>query len=176
MERTSGGISCSVRESGRHVKMVCDTLKEAGMYENSAIFFLSDHGDFCGDYGLPEKAQNTFEDCLTRVPLLIKPPKGFQTDAGITDSLAELVDFYATVMDFAGVSPKQDHFGRSLRPVLNSRSASVREFVCCEGGRLQGEVQCDEWHAEGEKGLPKKIHIGQGRQCSWIQKLMRKVR
>ena len=137
------------------VKMVCDTLKEAGMYENSAIFFLSDHGDFCGDYGLPEKAQNTFEDCLTRVPLLIKPPKGFQTDAGITDSLAELVDFYATVMDFAGVSPKQDHFGRSLRPVLNSRSASVREFVCCEGGRLQGEVQCDEWHAEGEKGPAK---------------------
>lgn len=43
-------------------------LKEKGIYDDTAIFFLSDHGDFTGDYSLVEKAQNTFEDCLTRVP------------------------------------------------------------------------------------------------------------
>lgn len=52
-----------------------------------AIFFFSDHGDFAGDYGLTEKAQNTFEDCLTRVPLLIKPPKECGVEPGITDSM-----------------------------------------------------------------------------------------
>ena len=51
-------------------------LKEAGIYDDCAIFFFSDHGDFAGDYDLPEKCQNSFEDCLTRVPFLIKPPKG----------------------------------------------------------------------------------------------------
>jgi len=35
---------------------------------------LSDHGDFTGDYRLVEKTQNIFEDCLTRVPLIIKLP------------------------------------------------------------------------------------------------------
>lgn len=133
-------------------QMVCDALKEAGMYDDSAIFFLSDHGDFCGDYGLPEKAQNTFEDCLTRVPLLIKPPAGCGVDPGVTDSLAELVDFYATVMDYAQISPGYDHFGKSLRGVVECRSQQARDFVCCEGGRLPYEEQCDEWHAEGDEG------------------------
>lgn len=132
--------------------MVCDALKQAGRYDSSAIFVLSDHGDFCGDYGLPEKAQNCFEDCLTRVPLLIKPPKGQAVDPGRTESLAELVDFYATAMDYAGVAPDHDHFGRSLRPVVENRAAAVRQYVCCEGGRNPGETQCDEWHASGPEG------------------------
>ncbi len=136
-------------------RQVCEALKEAGIYDNSAIFFLSDHGDFCGDYGLPEKAQNTFEDCLTRVPLLIKPPKGCPIDPGMSDSLVELVDFYATAMDYAGVLPDHEQFGRSLKPVLADHSASVRSFVCSEGGRMPGEDQCDEWHADGENGPAK---------------------
>jgi len=136
-------------------KMVCDALKQAGIYDNSAIFFLSDHGDFCGDYDLPEKAQNTFEDCLTKVPLLIKPPKGEGLDAGVTDSLAELVDFYATAMDYAGVEPNHDQFGRSLRPVVENRCASVRSHVFCEGGRMEYEWQCDEYHADGVGGTTK---------------------
>ena len=79
--------------------LLCDALKRTGQYDNSAIFVLSDHGDFAGYYDLPEKVQNSFEDCLTRVPLLIKPPKGESVDPGIADSIVELVDFYATVMD-----------------------------------------------------------------------------
>ncbi len=136
-------------------RMVCDALKKAGIYDNSAIFFLSDHGDFCGDYGLPEKAQNTFEDCLTRVPLLIKPPVGYDCDPGSTDSLAELVDFYATVMDYSGTASDHEHFGHSLRPVIENRSACVRSFVHSEGGRLPEEDQADEWHAEGPGGPQK---------------------
>lgn len=128
---------------------LCTALREAGMYDDSAVFVLSDHGDFAGDYGLAEKAQNCFEDCLTRVPFLIKPPADFPVDAGVTDSLAELVDFYATAMDFAGVEPSHDHFGKSLRGVLANRSTSVRRYVFCEGGRLPGEFQCDEYHQEG---------------------------
>ncbi len=133
---------------------VCDALKKAGMYDNSAIFFLSDHGDFAGDYDLPEKAQNVFADCLTRVPLLIKPPKGEPLDAGITASLTELVDFYATAMEYAGVKPDHDHFGRSLCDVIADRKKSVRSTVLCEGGRRPNEVQCDEYHT-GSGETPK---------------------
>ena len=136
-------------------RMVCDALKARGIYDDTAIFFLSDHGDFTGDYGLPEKAQNTFEDCLVKVPLLIKPPKGEAVDPGISHSLVELVDFYATAMDYAGVVPDHDHFGRSLRQAVGDRKVSVRPYVFAEGGRMDYEYQCDEWHAAGENG-PKK--------------------
>lgn len=76
---------------------LCDGLKEKGIYDDCLIFFFSDHGDFEGDYGLTEKAQSCFEDCLTRVPLLVKPPKG-GVDPGVTESMAELIDFYGTAM------------------------------------------------------------------------------
>jgi len=135
---------------------VCDALKEAGIYDDTAIFVLSDHGDFAGDYGLPEKAQNTFEDCLTKVPFLIKPPKDADLDPGISDSLVELVDFYATAMDFAGVTPDHDHFSISLRGAVADRKNKVRDFVFCEGGRLPGEWQADECHVEEPRGIPRK--------------------
>ena len=135
-------------------RRLCDALKEAGIYDNTAIFFLSDHGDFAGDYGLPEKAQNCFEDCLTKVPFLVKPPKGEAIDPGISDSLVELVDFYATAMEYAGVKPDHTHFGRSLKPVLADRSVSFRDAVYCEGGRMPGEEHCDESHINGPNGSP----------------------
>lgn len=131
---------------------LCNALEEAGMYDDSAIFVFSDHGDFAGDYDITEKAQNTFEDCLTRVPLLIKPPKGEKLDAGTADGIVELIDFYATAMDYAGVKPNHDHFGLSLRPVIEDRKKSVREYAFCEGGRMEWEEQCDEYHSEGPQG------------------------
>ena len=135
---------------------VCDALKEQGMYDDAAIFFLSDHGDFAGDYHLAEKSQNTFEDVLTRVPLLIKPPKIrdengrelYPCDPGIAGGVVELVDFFATAMEYAGVEAREDHFGRSLQPMIADRSLSVRAYAHCEGGRRPGEEQCDEWHSE----------------------------
>lgn len=132
-------------------------LKDAGIYEDCVIFFLSDHGDFTGDFGLAEKAQNCFEDCLTRVPLLVKPPKGIPFEPGIAPQLTELVDFYATALDFAQVESSHTHFGRSLRPALADRGAPGRPYVFCEGGRMPGESHCDEYHSAGPNGAPKKM-------------------
>lgn len=129
-------------------EQLCNALKEAGIYEDTAIFFFSDHGDFAGDYGLSEKAQNTFEDCLTRVPLLIKLPQGYPIEPGRRDTLAELVDFYATAMELAGVEPTHDQFGVSLLPVLANKEASVRAYAHSEGGRMAWEWQSDEYHAD----------------------------
>ena len=133
-------------------KKLCDALKEEGIYDDCAIFFFSDHGDYQGHFGLSEKNQNTFYDSLTNVPFLIKPPKGVDVDPGISDSLVELVDFYATAMDFAQTEPDHTHFGISLRESIGSRALPVRDYVCCEGGRLKGEVHCDESHAMGAEG------------------------
>lgn len=133
-------------------RRLCEALKEAGEYDNSAIFFFSDHGDFAGDFGLAEKAQNTFEDCLTNVPFLIKPPKGYELDPGVSDSLVELVDFYTTAMDMAGAMPTHTQYGVSLTGILKDRTARVREFVTCEGGRNPEEIHCDEFHAGGPNG------------------------
>lgn len=133
-------------------KKLCDALKEAGIYDDSAIFFFSDHGDYTGDFGISEKSQNTFEDCLTKVPLLIKPPSWESVDPGICESLVELIDFYGTVIDYADLTPTHSHFGKSLRSMIENRNTSLRDYVCCEGGRLEEEIHCDEFHANGPNG------------------------
>jgi len=124
--------------------LVLDALREAGLYDETAVFFFSDHGDFTGDYGLVEKTQNTFEDCLTRVPLLIKPPVGVPITPRITDALVELIDIPATVEVLAGIALRHTHFGRSLLPILAGETDEHRDAVFCEGGRLHGETQCME--------------------------------
>ena len=124
-------------------KMVA-ALRDSGMYDDSAIFFFSDHGDFTGDYGLVEKTQNTFEDCLARVPLIVKPPADKPIQPGIRDQLVELIDFTATAYDWAGIEPGYDHFGRSLAGAIADETVEGRDAVFCEGGRLYGEEQAKE--------------------------------
>lgn len=128
----------------RLLGMLLKALREAGLYDDTAIFVFSDHGDFTGDYGLVEKTQNTFEDCLTRVPLVIKPPSWIPVKPRISDAMVELVDFSATVEAMAGITPGHTHFGRSLLPVLAGETDEHRDAVFCEGGRLHGERQCME--------------------------------
>lgn len=130
-----------------HFGMIVQALREEGIYERTAIFFLSDHGDFTGDYGLVEKNQNTFQDCLVRVPLLVKPPAGVPVRPGTRDALVELVDFSATVEALTGILPGHTHFGRSLLPLLANEHAALRDAVFCEGGRLCGERHCAEWES-----------------------------
>lgn len=139
---------------------LCQALKEKGIYDDCLIFFFSDHGDFAGDYNLTEKAQNTFEDCLTRVPLLVKAPKGesygegARHGVGVSHALTELVDFYATAIDYAGADPERTHFGKSLRPILEKEAVENRNYIFCEGGRLPEESHCDEFHASSPSGPP----------------------
>lgn len=124
--------------------LVVEALKEAGIYDNTAIFFFSDHGDFTGDYGLVEKTQNTFEDCLTNVPFVIKPPANIDFKPGIRNSLVELVDFPATVEELTDIDFDYTHFGRSLLPVIAGERDQHRDVVFAEGGRLKGERHCME--------------------------------
>jgi len=124
--------------------LLLEALRDSGRYDDSAVLFFSDHGDFTGDYGLVEKTQNTFQDCLTRVPLVIKPPSWLQAQAGISRALVELVDFPATVAELAGITLRYSQFGRSLVPLLTGSKQEHRDAVFCEGGRLLEEAHCSE--------------------------------
>ncbi|MHB9025368.1 MAG: sulfatase-like hydrolase/transferase [Armatimonadota bacterium] len=124
--------------------LLIQALKETDQYDNTAIFIFADHGDFTGDYGLVEKTQNTFEDCLSRVPFIIKPPKDIPVQPRVSDALVELIDFPATVEALTGISPGHSHFGRSLLPLLAGETDDHRDAVFCEGGRLLTERHCSE--------------------------------
>ena len=124
--------------------MVIEALKETNLYDDTAIFFFSDHGEFAGNYGLVEKTQNTFQDCLTQVPFIIKPPRGVEIEPGVRDALVELVDLRATVDELTGIEPGYTHFGRTLLPLIAGKLDEHRDAVFCEGGRTHGETHAME--------------------------------
>ncbi len=128
--------------------LIIEELKKRNYYDDSGIFLFSDHGDFTGDYGLVEKTQNTFEDCLTRIPFIIKPPNNIKVKPRVSDALVELVDFSETVYALAGITPNYSRFGKNLIPLLQGETENHRDAVFCEGGRLYGEKQAMELESE----------------------------
>jgi arylsulfatase A-like enzyme len=117
-------------------------LEATGLEPRTAVAAFSDHGDYCGDYGLTEKWWIGLEDCLTRVPLILRAP-GLPA-RGVLNPLVEMLDIYATICDLAGVTPAHDHFSRSLLPLWQGRAASHRNAVFAEGGHRPCEQHCLE--------------------------------
>ncbi len=125
--------------------LLVEALRAAGMWDDTALLFFSDHGDYTGDYDLVEKTQNTFEDALVRVPFLLKPPRSrARCEGRISPALVELVDVAATLYDLAGIEPGYTHFGRSLLPIAAGEATAHRDAVFCEGGRRRGETHAME--------------------------------
>jgi choline-sulfatase len=122
---------------------VIEKLKEIGDYEKTAIFFTSDHGDFAGDYGLTEKWPNAFQDCLVRIPLIIKIPEITPNQKKI-DQLVQNIDLFPTIMSIAKVDSLYTHFGKNLIPLIRGSVKSLRKEVFSEGGYNPREPQCFE--------------------------------
>lgn len=123
--------------------LVLDKLEETGVYDSTAVFCFSDHGDLTGDYGITEKCQNSFEDPLVKVPLVIKPAKGQKVTCGIHKELAELLDLPATVAEMTGADLGYVQAGTSLLPAI-AEGKEVHDAVFSEGGRIHGEWQAME--------------------------------
>lgn len=121
---------------------VIDAFKQKGVYDDTAVLMFSDHGDYAGEYEIAEINQNTFEDVLTNVPLLIKPPKDMPVIPGVRDCLAELVDIPATIAEICGFELSYVQHGQSLCSLLTEPQAIGKEYVFSEGGRLREEKHC----------------------------------
>jgi len=119
--------------------LVVEALKNKGIYDNTLIVFLSDHGDFAGDYSLPEKTHMSLQDALIRAPFIIKPPAALQAQAGVRTHLTELVDMTATVYELLDIEPGYSSFGLSLVNSLRGDNREIRDAVFAEVGARKGE-------------------------------------
>jgi len=90
-----------------------EQLKEQGLWDNTWIVFLADHGDFNGAYGTFFKG--LMYDASVKIPLIIKPVAG-QGMKGVREELVNSIDVYGTILDLAG-----DTAWRNL-PQVESRS------------------------------------------------------
>ena len=112
---------------------IINAIEQYLPWEDTLILLTSDHGDFAGQYGLPEKWDTTFADCLTHVPCVLvggRLPEG-QTIKALSDH----TDLASTLMRLMDLQPPDwlTH-GHDLTPLLMGEVASIRQAVFADGG------------------------------------------
>ncbi|MEA3226724.1 MAG: sulfatase-like hydrolase/transferase, partial [Planctomycetota bacterium] len=100
-------------------------LKEDGLYDNTIIFFWSDHG-----VGLP-RAKRWLYDSGTHIPLVVRIPEKFRTvgqgkPGAINDRLVSSIDFGPSVMNLAGLKTPEYMQGQ---PFLGPNPPRPRKYV-----------------------------------------------
>lgn len=108
--------------------------------ENTVFLFVSDHGDYFGDYGLQRKGAG-MPDALMRIPLAISGP-------GIApqhrSELVSMVDLLPTIAEWLAEPIPAGVQGRSLAPLLQGREAPATEFGSILGEAGYGGVSYTE--------------------------------
>lgn len=108
------------------VKRFVGHLSEQSLLDNTILIFLSDHGDYAGDYGLQRKGAG-LPECLIRVPLIVAGP-GIAAHRNATDFVS-LVDVMPTICEIVGADIPFGCQGRSLWPMLTGRDYPAAEFA-----------------------------------------------
>lgn len=109
-------------------------LQEEGIADNTMIFFVSDHGDFAGDYGLMRKGPG-LPETLCRIPFIVRGP-GINPASGPNAAHVNLVDIMPTICEMVGTGIPAGVQGKSLVPLLKGEPLSEQEFdtAFCETG------------------------------------------
>lgn len=104
-----------------YIGKLFDELKTEGIWDDTVVIFVSDHGDHLGSYGLFFKGE-MYDSCC-KVPLMIKPAKSFTPS--VREQNVNTLDLYGTVLDYAGDKGwKKDNIeSRSLCQLVDDNSA-----------------------------------------------------
>jgi arylsulfatase A-like enzyme len=92
---------------------------------NTVVVFLSDHGDFVGEYGLLRKGPE-LPDVLTRIPMSFAGP-GIARQA--SRAHVSIADIFPTLREAVGAEIPDGVQGRSLWPLLTGQSYPANEFA-----------------------------------------------
>ncbi len=112
------------------VGRLLDAVDESGQAENTIILFTSDHGDGRGRHSHVAKWY-PYEEAA-KVPLIACCPGRMAAGLRDAEHLVCGLDVMPTFCDYAGIKPPEGGQGRSLRPLLEGKRATWREFISSE--------------------------------------------
>lgn len=119
----------TVRQTDHHVGEVLTLLKTHGIYDNTVIVFMSDHGFHLGEYG--RWCKRSLYDASARVPFLLKPSSYHDGPQNVTDphSLTDMFRLITSYMDLPQTFDS-DYKRTTTRPDLPPFAVTIN--VICE--------------------------------------------
>jgi arylsulfatase A-like enzyme len=123
----------SITQIDDYVGKFVDILKRKGLYDNTLIVYVSDHGDYMGYHHLMLK-NNYLYDPVIKVPLIVKYPTAHpasrKVDASRTPceaKLVSLIDVTATILETAGADIPE-----CIQATAQPLATCIREAVFAE--------------------------------------------
>ena len=145
-----------------------DKLKRLGLFENSLIIFISDHGTNFTDNpeGIIGKPHYSLYPGVMHIPLIIHFPEGIGAGQRF-DNLVYNVDATATSYDYSGVDiSKIDLDGRSLKSLVCDGQWNEREYLTCRYGDTVWYRDRNHWVIIDVSGKPRAVFdIQRDRKC-----------
>ena len=139
---------------------VVETLKRDGVYDETLLLVLGDHGEAFGEHGFRFHGNRPYDELL-HVPLIVKPPASDDGQTVVPD-IVSLVDVFPTVLDVLGIDARAEYVqGEVLPPFGNATENDDR--VCSET-QLQAvkpayySVRTDRWkYIESRRPSPTRV-------------------
>ena len=114
-------------EMDRQIGKLLKNLKDADLYEDSYIFFYSDHG------GPFPRHKRAIYETGTKVPFFIKPPIGIELDIDKKQFLS-FIDLAPTVLSLAGIEIPSEYQGIAF--LGKYKNINNREFLFTSSDRF----------------------------------------
>ena len=112
---------------------IIEALKEKGIYDNTLICFISDHGDMMGDHNHWRKTY-AYEGSAA-IPFIVKFPKSIGTVRKPGEKIenpVELRDLLPTFLDVNGIATPEDMDGSSLVSLVSEEKPEWRRWIDME--------------------------------------------
>jgi choline-sulfatase len=123
------------------VGRVLDALEQSRLNDNTIIVLWSDHGWHLGEKGMTGKL--SLWERSTRVPLMIAGP-GIPKGAKCARTV-ELLDLYPTLIELAGLPPRDGLEGHSLVPQLKDPNAPREHPAITTQNVNNHSVRTERW-------------------------------
>ncbi len=118
------GYLASVSYVDAQVGKIIAELKRLGLWENTVIVVLGDHGFHLGEHNFWGK-HNTM-NVSVRAPLLIRNP--LNKPANLSQNV-EFVDIYPTLCELASLQIPTHCEGKSMLPILKNSKKQHKEYI-----------------------------------------------
>ncbi len=142
-ERFRANYAGSVNDVDYWVGNLLDTIEQFGLFENSVVVFLSDHGAMLGEHGQFLKGPDKLRGQVTHVPLLIRTPGGEHAGKKV-DGFVQIPDVMPTLLHLLGLKPPSRVTGANLWPLVTGETRAIRDHVVQTYGWV-GVARTREW-------------------------------
>jgi len=129
-KKAVAGYYASVAYMDRQVGKVMDSVRKAGLEDNTIIIFTSDHGYHLGEHDFWAKV--SLHEESAQVPLIIKVPG---KHPAVCHSLIELIDLYPTISSLCGLAVPSRLQGKDISPMLDDPTFEVRTSAFSVNGK-----------------------------------------